>query len=89
MAIGQKSLNDVITALNSGELSMDELLGQLSTEKQYVRRGTSYSELKYDGVSFINGAPAKIFTVASEKIDRNGVIVERKSRNGNSSDETA
>jgi hypothetical protein len=84
MALTQKSMTDVVSALNSGELTMDQLLGQLATEKQYVRRGSSYSELKYDGVSFIAGAPAKVFTVDSERIDREGKEVESKPRKSKS-----
>ena len=80
MALTQKSMTDVVAALNSGELTMDQLLSQLATEKQYIRRGTSYSELKYDGVSFIAGAPAKVFTLDTARIDREGKEVERKER---------
>jgi len=76
----QKSLTEVVAALNTGEITMDQLLSQLETEKQYVRRGSNYSLLKYDGVSFVNGAPAKIFTVESEKTDREGNVVARKPR---------
>lgn len=84
MALTQKSMTDVVAALNSGEITMDQLLSQLATEKQYIRRGTSYSELKYDGISFIAGAPAKVFTVDSERIDREGKKVESKPRKKNS-----
>lgn len=89
MSVTQKSLNEVLSALNSGELSMDDLVNQLSTETQYVRRGATFASLVYDGVSFINGKPARVFTVAGERIDRNGVKVERKpraSKNGSMSD---
>ncbi|HEY7160205.1 MAG TPA: hypothetical protein VH815_03055, partial [Acidobacteriota bacterium] len=79
----QKSLTEVVAALNSGEITMDQLLGQLETEKQYVRRGSTYSLLKYDGISFVVGAPAKVYTVESTRIDRDGKEIERKSRNGN------
>ncbi len=80
MALTQKSLTDIVTALNSGELKMDDLLAQLSTETQYLRRGSSFVELKSDGVSFINGAPAKVFTADSKRIDREGKEVERQER---------
>ncbi len=83
MALTQKSLTDIVTALNTGELKMDDLLAQLSTEKMYIRRGSSFTELKPDGVSFVNGAPAKIFTADSKRIDRDGKEVERKSRKSN------
>jgi len=84
MALTQKSLTDIVTALNTGELKMDDLLAQLSTEKMYIRRGSSFTELKPDGVSFVNGAPAKIFTADSKRIDRDGKEVERKERKKNS-----
>jgi hypothetical protein len=83
MALTQKSLTDIVTALNTGELKMDDLLAQLSTEKMYIRRGSSFAELKPDGVSFINGAPAKVFTADSNRIDRDGKEVERKPRKSN------
>lgn len=89
MSVTQKSLNEVLSALNSGELSMEELVNQLSTETQYVRRGATFARLVYDGVSFMYGKPARVFTIEGGRIDRNGVKVERKpraSKNGSTSD---
>lgn len=78
--MNEKSLVDVVKALNSGELTMDQLLENLSTETAYVRRGNSYAALKYENVSQINGKFAKVYSVASEKIERDGSVVERKPR---------
>lgn len=76
----ENSLKDVLAALNSGELTMDALLENLDTKTAYVRRGTSFSALKYENVSQINGEFAKVYSVASEKIERDGKVVERKPR---------
>lgn len=78
--MNEKSLVDVVKALNSGELTMDQLLENLSTETAYVRHGNSYAALKYENVSQINGKFAKVYSVASEKIERDGSVVERKPR---------
>ena len=76
----ENSLKDVLAALNSGELSMDQLLENLDTKTAYVRRGSSFAVLKYESVSQINGEFAKVYTLASEKIERDGKPVERKPR---------
>lgn len=76
----ETSLKDVLAALNSGELTMDQLLENLDTKTAYVRRGTSFAALKYENVSQINGEFAKVYSVASEKIERDGKPVERKPR---------
>ena len=78
--MNEKSLVDVVKALNSGELTMDQLLENLSTETAYVRRGNSYAALKYENVSQINGKFAKVYSVATDKIERDGTKVERKPR---------
>lgn len=78
--MNEKSLNDVVKALNTGELTMDQLLANLDTEVAYVRRGTSFAELKFENISQINGKLAKVYSLSSEKIERNGMIVERKPR---------
>jgi len=78
--MNEKSLVDVVKALNSGELTMDQLLENLSTETAYVRRGNSYAALKYENVSQINGKFAKVYSLASEKIERDGTVVARKPR---------
>lgn len=78
--MNEKSMKDVVNALNTGELTMDQLLENLSTETAYVRRGNSYAALKYENVSQINGKFAKVYSVASEKIERDGTAVARKPR---------
>lgn len=78
--MNEKSLVDVVKALNSGELTMDQLVENLSTETAYVRRGNSYAALKYENVSQINGKFAKVYSVAAEKIERDGTVVARKPR---------
>jgi len=82
MALTDKALRDVVTALNSGELTMDDLLANLETKTMYVRRGASFSQLNYEGVSAIGGEFAKVFTVESKRIDRAGNEIVRQSRNG-------
>ena len=76
----ENSLKDVLAALNSGELTMDQLLENLDTRTAYVRRGSSFSQLKYEAISQVNGEFAKVYTLASEKIERDGSVVERKPR---------
>jgi hypothetical protein len=78
--MNEKSLNDVVKALNTGELTMDQLLANLDTEVAYVRRGTSFAELKFENISQVNGKLAKVYSVASDRIERDGKIVERKPR---------
>ena len=78
--MNEKSLNDVVKALNTGELTMDQLLANLDTEAAYVRRGTSFAELKFENISQVNGKLAKIYSVASDRINRDGTIIERKPR---------
>ena len=78
--MNEKSLNDVVKALNTGELSMEDLLANLDTEAAYVRRGTSFAELKFENISQVNGKLAKVYSVSSDRIERDGKIVERKPR---------
>lgn len=78
--MNEKSLNDVVKALNTGELSMEDLLANLDTEAAYVRRGTSFAELKFENISQINGKLAKVYSVASDRIQRDGTAVARKPR---------
>lgn len=78
--MNEKSLNDVVKALNTGELTMDQLLANLDTEVAYVRRGTSFAELKFENISQVNGKLAKIYSVASDRIERDGTVVARKPR---------
>lgn len=78
--MNEKSLNDVVKALNTGELTMDDLLANLDTETSYVRRGTSFAELKFENISQVNGKLAKIYSLASDKIERDGTKVQRKPR---------
>ena len=78
--MNEKSLNDVVKALNTGELSMEDLLANLDTEAAYVRRGTSFAELKFENISQVNGKLAKVYSVASDRIERDGTVVARKPR---------
>jgi hypothetical protein len=79
----EKSLKDVLTALNSGELKFEDFVAQIETDKVYLRRGTSYSKMKDEGVTQIAGVGfVKVYSVETERIDRDGNVVERQSRNG-------
>jgi hypothetical protein len=79
----EKSLKDVLTALNSGELKFEDFVSQIETEHIYLRRGASYSKMKDEGVTQITGIGfVKVYSVETERIDRDGKVVERQSRNG-------
>jgi len=79
----EKSLKDVLTALNSGELKFEDFVAQIETDQTYLRRGASYSKMKDEGVTQIAGIGfVKVYSVETERIDRDGKVVERQSRNG-------
>jgi hypothetical protein len=77
--ISALSLSDILAALNSGTVNMEDVIKGLKTETSFVRQGNNFRELKIETVSRVNGNLANVYTLG-EKIDRDGNKVVAKTR---------
>lgn len=78
-ATKQTNLNETLNDLNSGKDSMDALIERLKSQAAFVRTGSTYRLLERDGVSFVKGEMALVYTLG-EKCDRHGNKVVAKPR---------
>jgi hypothetical protein len=80
--MNQKAFDEVVAALNSGKITLDELASHVEASVNYIRRGNAYTLLTKDGngVAQINGQWSNVYVAEGKPIERNGTEKVRKQR---------
>lgn len=76
------NLNETLQELNAGKITMEQLIEALTAKPAFVRTGSTFRRLERDGVSFVRGEMALVYTLG-EKTDRDGnkvVVKPRKTK---------